>query len=356
MNIQKITQTATGLENLLNKELGVIKEKYTADAHHLAANNLPVNGETFSIYWAEHHSKFENLLTQINQHLKSDALLFQVRQTNDAADSSKHELHNKRKELQDTLIDHCRETPQEPEYSPARITGIRTTVALIALFEGMYTTPVFMQIGLSWIESACAASLLAIALTSYYHSVPTVMQRAGTPQMKRIVFLCMWLLPVVFFYIIGESRADYLTQLSQQDVREGIRYSPWLFIITSIVMSTIALLLALLQPDKETRNHYRHYQKWQRTKKDLETKLQAVEEQIKASDNNARTTALSAAQTYEYANSLEHYVITSARSGFEDFKKRIITHKAIPGGPSIHEPYPFEFPTHFNYKTQQPHE
>ena len=356
MNIQKITHANTGLENLLNKELGVIKEKYTADALHLATNNLPSEGDTYSVFWAEHHSKFESLLTVINQHLKSDALLYQVRQTTDAADTAKQELHNRRKELQDALIDHCRETPQEPEYSPARITGIRTTVALIALFEGMYTTPVFMQIGLSWIESACAASLLAIALTSYYHSVPTVMQRAGTPRMKRIVFIGMWLLPVAFFYIIGISRADYLTQLSQQDGGEGIRYSPWLFIITSIVMSTIALLLALFQPDKQTRNHYHHYQKWQRTKKDLETKLQAVEEQIKIFDSNARNTALSAAQTYEYANSLEHYVITSARSGFEDFKKRIITHRVIPGGPSMQEPYPFEFPTHFNYKTQQPHE
>ena len=356
MNIQKITQTDTGLENLLKKELGVIKEKYISDAQHLATNNLPANGETYSVFWAEHHSKFESLLAVINQHFKSDALLYQVRQTTNAADSSKHELHNKRKELQDALIDHCRETPKEPEYSPTRITGIRTTVALIALFEGMYTTPVFMQIGLSWIESACAASLLAVALTTFYHIVPTVMQRAGTPRMKRIVFLCMWLLPIAFFYIIGISRADYLTQLSQQDSGEGIRYSPWLFIITSIVMSTIALLLALFQPDKETRNHYHHYQKWQRTKKDLETKLQAVEEQIKTSDSNARTTALSAAQTYEYANSLEHYVITSARSGFEDFKKRIITHKTTPGGSSIQEPYPFEFQTHFNYKTQQPHE
>lgn len=351
MNIQKTSPIDAGLEALLHRELDTIKEKFISDANHLAVSNLPRDGETFSFYWAEHHSKFENLITMINQHLSSDALLFDVRQSTDAANSNKQDLHNSRKELEDALTDHCKDMSQPPDYNPAKHIGIKTTVAAIALFEGLYTTPIFSQFGLSWIESAIAASLLAIALSSYYDSVPAILRRARTPKEKRIVFAIMWLLPVVFFYFIGTGRADYLTQLSQEDGGEGIIYSPWLFIVTSVIMTSIAMLLSLLQPDKGTKTKYTHYKTAQRKKKELETKLEAIEQQIKATDVNSRSTALSAAQIYEYGHTLEQQVISFAKSGFEDYKKRIVTRKTTPFAPSIQEPYPFPFKTNFNYKS-----
>lgn len=356
MNIQKINYLNTEFETMLDKELGIIKEKYSADAQHLVSNNLPASGEAFSMYWAEHHSKFENLITVINQHLKSDALLYQVRQIAEAASAEKQDLQNRRKEVLDTLADHCREQPTQPDFSPARLAGIKTTVAAIAMFEALYTGPVFMQIGLSWIEAAVASSLLAVALTAYYHNAPLVIERASNSRQKRIVFICIWLLPVIFFYFIGTGRADYLTQVSQEDGGEGIIYSPWLFITTSIIMSITALMLALFQPDKEAGNQYKRYKTWKRKKTELEIQLGDIEKHIKAADTNTRANALAAADTYESGHILEQRVITSARSGFEDFKKRIVTRRGIAGGPSMQEPYPFTFNTNFDYKSSKSHE
>lgn len=356
MNLQKISPTDAGLEALLTKELGIIKENYTTDAQHLATNNLPAKGETFSVYWAEHHSKFENLITVLNQHLQSDALLFRVRQTADAASAEKQDLQSMRKDVQDALTEVRKEEPPLPDYNPVKRAGIRITVVAIALFEGLYTGPVFMQIGFNRIEASIASCLLAITLTAYYSSARTAIGRAPSRRQKRMVFFCMWLLPVIFFFFIGTGRADFLTQLSQQDGGEGITYSPWLFIITSIVMSTIALLLSVIQADKESQNQYKYYTAWKQKKKELETRLGTIEAQIKATDTNTRSSALTAAGTYELGHVLEQRVIAAARSGFEDFKKRIITRRTWADGPSMNEPYPMTFHTNFNYKSTPPNE
>ncbi len=350
LQITKHDFSVPELEREINSSLDAAKARAVNDAMHLASQNLPANQtEVHSMYWQEHHSRFDTILSFIKQTLKRDASVFGAQQANQTTNEDLQKLQNDTKFLKDKLADHLVQLPP----APVKKDKFKGLVPAISALEGAYSVPVFESMGFSPVLAWIMGAVFGICLWLFFKLIKKAFTKAPTLWVKLLICAGTVLILGVVFTTMCKMRAEHLTAIAQSEGLD-INYSPWPILIISLFFSVIALLVTLFaEPSDKEKESMEIHSAWQTSKNQLESEIARKEDSMKRLRQTSIQGATQVAERLEYGHSLELRVTETARLAFEQFKKQNLAHRTDgPGTLSIAEPYPFQFNYNFAYKNQ----
>lgn len=341
------------LEAEINASLKSASERVTNDTTHLASQKLPGNQtETFSAYWREHHSRFQEILGHINQVLKRNSSVYEMNESNQACNEEQQVMNNDLKEQKDRLADHMTNPPHPPKKNTGYFKG---AAFLISILEGIYAVPALKSLGLSPIAAWVMAAVFGICLAFFFRLLSTSLRRSRSHVKKALLGFGAFILLAAVYFILGTMRAEYLSELAHAEGLD-IEYSPWPFFILSMFFSLVAFWVTNYdEPTEEEQAQANRYNNWNVSKQKLESEITGLNDRLKSLKQSTIQNSARVAERIEYGRCLELRVAETAYNTFERFKKQNLSHRTDgPGNLSVGEPYPGQFDFQFQYKTDKP--
>jgi len=361
MDIQTTRYTNKELDDFLEKSLFETEQRVIINAQtHAVSNHPPVSGRDMRPYFNEDHLAFQTLINAVNEKLRFKAACNEVITDKDVTAAEVRALHNSLTQVkgQQIVID-ARLADQSSHYSTLTVFIAWAAIAVIALFEGILSMPLYQGWGYSTLEALCMALLFAGVIAAFSHLFEPMVRLGKTPRQQRLIATTLMTLLTVFFAFIAHYRAQYLAQQVSDNAANAINLhiSMWPFVATSILLFVVSVAVNhFLLPTKAEIAAKRQHQTFKADKVHNSAEQERIVAAIAARQRAHAHLMQANGSMLEYGFMKEQVIMSRAHAAFELWKKHNAMLRPDHARPLAFNDttYPFNFTTYFHrLKDQQ---
>jgi hypothetical protein len=230
------------------------------------------------------------------------------------------------------------------------LVALAVSTVAICLIEGLLAIPVFMSFNFTQLESLVLGCLFSLALYLFIPAIPAIIAFGSTALQRKIIAISLFVFTVAFFYFLSTYRAEFFANASSEDSDlPGKELNPWGFTcISTFFLLVGASIDFFLMPSKADQQEMKEYRKLRKAKRRVDKAVTETQKKIDALNTETRTLTNTNKGTYLDGNSLEEYVISSAKQGYSKFQHYSNrTQKEADQSQSLQADYPYQFTIHF---------
>jgi hypothetical protein len=268
------------LEEIISKKDAALKERARKNALHFALDNKPEpTGHKLQAFTSDIKSGYEQLATEIFQHLQPDANLPEAKMDADALREKDKELDAEIKEKENqNRIDEYELDGYNPGTVPSRIMWAIICTAIIGVGEVLFNTKAFQVAGETMLFALLLSISVSFAVFILAHMAPFLFKRAKTSFRRRLVVAGALFITIGLFQTLAIFRSRYLAN-HQVDIE------PFYFVIINLFFFIVSALLSyfILPSSDEIKQHdvkLKIYKAIQKRKKEIK-QLNNEKENIK---------------------------------------------------------------------------
>jgi len=248
------THYDSALEEIIFKKDAFLKEQARKNAKHFASNNLPAPaGNKLLPFTGDLKSGYEQLATEIFQHLQPDANLPEAKMDADALREKDNELDAEIKNREDqNRNDKYELDGYNPGSVPARVMWAIISTAIIGVGEVLFNTKAFQVAGETMLFALLLSISVSFAVFVLAHMAPFLFKRAKTSFRRRLVVAGALFITIGLFQTLAIFRSRYLAH-------HEVDIAPFHFVIINLFFFIVSALLSyfILPSSDELKQHER---------------------------------------------------------------------------------------------------